>query len=101
MHSRWHTTLDQAVNSFHNAWIRSTPVGQPNNLNPTEPLSHLAMTRHLFNAIAHTGSSSRRDGAWMALVEESKAEGMQPQVAYAHDCGRDRHDTHTSGEGPG
>ena len=76
-------------------------VGPPNNPNPTEPLSHLAMNRHLFNVIAHLGSLSRRDGAWMALVEGPKAEGMQPQVGYAHDCGRDRHDIHTSGEGPG
>lgn len=76
-------------------------VGHPNNPNPTEPLSPSVMNRHLFNVIAHPGSSSRRDGAWMALVEGSKAQGLQPQVAYAHDCGRDRHDTHTSGEGPG
>ena len=76
------------------------PLGNrttPTRPNPFRP----AMNRHLFNVIAHFGSSSRRDGAWLALVEGSKAEGMQPQVAYAHDCGRDRHDTHTSGEGPG
>jgi hypothetical protein len=101
MHSRWFAALDHAVNIFHNAWIRSTPLGFPNNPNPTEPISHPAMNRHLFNVIAHLGSSSRRAGAWMALVEGPKAEGMQPQVGYAHDRGRDRHDTHTSGEGSG
>jgi hypothetical protein len=82
------------MDSLDSRWATEQPQ-------PDRPAFAPAMNRHLFNVIAHPGSSSRRDGAWMAPVEGSKAEGMQPQVAYAHDCGRDRDDTHTSGEGPG
>jgi hypothetical protein len=76
-------------------------VGHPINSNTTETTFALAMNRHLFNVIAHLGSCSRRDAAWTVLVGGAEPEGLQPQVAHARGYGRDRHDTHTSGEGPG
>lgn len=67
----------------------------------TEPLSPPTMNRHLVTVIDFTGSLSRFDAALPAQFQGSKLAGMPAQVAYAHDCGRERDDTNPSGEGPG
>ncbi|MFG6412568.1 hypothetical protein ACG02S_01510 [Roseateles sp. DC23W] len=41
------------------------------------------------------------DAALRTQVKGSKPAGMPVSVAYAHDLGRERHDTNLSGEGPG
>ena len=57
------------------------------------------MNRHLVTVIDFTGSQSWCDAA--LLAQGSKPAGMPAFVAYAHDLGRERHDTNPSGEGPG
>jgi hypothetical protein len=59
------------------------------------------MNRKSFNVIDLTGSLSRFDAALPAQVQGSKLAGMPALVVYAHDCGRERDDTHPSGEGAG
>jgi hypothetical protein len=57
------------------------------------------MNRHLVTVIDLTGSLSWCDAA--LLAQGSKPAGMPAAAAYAHDLGRERHDTNPSGEGPG
>ncbi|MFG6431513.1 hypothetical protein [Roseateles sp. LYH14W] len=59
------------------------------------------MNRHLFNVIDLTGSLSRCDAMPLTQVQGWQLAGKPASVAYAHDCGRERDDTHPSGEGPG
>jgi hypothetical protein len=59
------------------------------------------MNRQLATVIDITGSLSRCDAAWQP-AQGTKPAGMPAAVAaYAHDLGRERHDTNLSGEGPG
>jgi hypothetical protein len=90
------------VNSFHNAWIRSTPTSFSEQPQPTtEPLSPPAMTRHLVTVIDSTGSFGRSGAALPKQVQGSTLAGMPAPVAYAHDFGRESNDIHPSGEGHG
>ena len=59
------------------------------------------MNRHLATVIDFTGSLSRCDAAPLMKVQGSNLAGMPAPVAYAHDAGRECHDTNLSGEGPG
>lgn len=73
-----------------------SPTDQPQPT--TESLSRPAMNRHLATVIDFTGSLSWCDA--VQLAQGPKSVGM-PTVAYAHDLGRECHDTNPSGEGPG
>lgn len=58
------------------------------------------MNRHLATVIDFTSAQRWCDAA--QLAQGLKATGLPVSVAaYAHDLGRERHDTNLSGEGPG
>ncbi|MDR7333128.1 hypothetical protein [Roseateles asaccharophilus] len=58
------------------------------------------MNRHLATVIDFTSAQRWCDAA--QLVQRLKPAGLPASVAaYAHDLGRERHDTNLSGEGPG
>ena len=60
------------------------------------------MNRHLATVIPATSALRRCDGAQPAQFQALKPTGMPVSiVAYAHDLGRECHDTNLSGEGPG
>jgi hypothetical protein len=59
------------------------------------------MNRSLVTVIAFTGSPSLCGDARMAQAQGWQLAGKPAPVAYAHDFGREGHDIHPSGEGPG
>lgn len=59
------------------------------------------MNRPLVTVIELTGSQSLCGDARMVPAQGWQLAGKFAPVAYAHDSGRESHDIHPSGEGPG